>query len=60
MNVRWVNPGTRIGAQRGEVVVCIPVYGAHELFVMCLESVLAHTPATVPILICDDASPDPR
>ena len=41
-------------------MVCIPVYGAHELFVMCLQSVLAHTPATVPILICDDASPDPR
>jgi hypothetical protein len=58
VNVRSVDPGTRIGAQRGEVVVCIPVYGAHELFVECLQSVLTHTPASVPIRICDDASPD--
>jgi GT2 family glycosyltransferase len=60
VNVRWVDPGARIGAERGEVVVCIPVYGAHELFAECLQSVLAHTPATAPILICDDASPDER
>ena len=26
----------------------------------CLRSVLAHTPSEVPILICDDASPDER
>ncbi len=36
------------------------MFGAHELFVACLESVLAHTPASVLILICDDAGPDPR
>jgi GT2 family glycosyltransferase/glycosyltransferase involved in cell wall biosynthesis len=60
VNVRWVDPGTRIGAQRGEVVVCIPVYGGHEHFLACLESVLAHTPTDVRILVCDDASPDPR
>lgn len=40
--------------------MCIPVYGAHDLFVACLRSVLAHTPESVPILVCDDASPDPR
>jgi glycosyltransferase involved in cell wall biosynthesis len=40
--------------------VCIPVYGAHEQFAACLESVLAHTPTSVPILVCDDASPDER
>lgn len=49
-----------IGAQRGETVVCIPVHGGHEHFVACLDSVLAHTSAGVPILICDDASPDRR
>lgn len=51
---------TSLGAQRGDVVVCIPVYGGHDQFVACLESVLAHTSPSVPILICDDASPDPR
>jgi GT2 family glycosyltransferase len=60
VNVRWIDPDASIGAGRGQVVVCIPVYGGHEHFVSCLQSVLAHTPADVPILICDDASPDPR
>ena len=60
VNVRWIQPGATLGAQRGDVVVCIPVYGGHEHFVGCLRSVLAHTPSEVPILICDDASPDPR
>jgi GT2 family glycosyltransferase len=41
-------------------VVCIPVYSGHEHFVRCLRSVLAHTSKDVRILICDDASPDPR
>ena len=49
-----------VGAERGEVVVCIPVYGGHEHFVSCLRSVLDHTPAGTCILICDDASPDTR
>ena len=60
VRVQWIEPGAGIGAQRGEVVVAIPVYGAHEHFVACLRSVLAHTPDTVPVLICDDASPDRR
>ena len=42
------------------MVVCIPVYGGHEHFVACLDSVLAHTPTNARILVCDDASPDPR
>jgi len=58
--VRWIEVGARIGARRGETVVCIPVHGGHEHFVRCLGSVLAHTPSQVPIVICDDASPDPR
>ncbi len=60
MNVQWLEPGATTEATRGEVVVCIPVYGAHEFFVACLGSVLAHTPADVRILIADDASPDQR
>ncbi len=60
VNVRWIDPGDPIGAKRGEIVVCIPVYGAHDQFVECLASVLAHTPPTAPVLVCDDASPDPR
>jgi GT2 family glycosyltransferase/glycosyltransferase involved in cell wall biosynthesis len=50
----------RVPTQRGEVVLCIPVYGAHSEFVECIHSVLAHTPAGVPVLVSDDASPDDR
>ena len=60
MKLRWIQPDAPIGAKRGEVVVCIPVYGGHGHFVSCLSSVLAHTAADVRILICDDASPDTR
>jgi GT2 family glycosyltransferase/glycosyltransferase involved in cell wall biosynthesis len=57
--LRELSPGEQLGAERGGTVVCIPVYGAPELFAECLTSVLAHTPTDVPILIADDASPDP-
>lgn len=60
MKVRWIQTGHAIGADRGEVVVTIPVYGGHDYFISCLRSVLACTPADVPILIYDDASPDER
>jgi GT2 family glycosyltransferase len=43
---------------RGEAVVCIPVFGALDLFERCLASVIEHTPADVPILVADDASPE--
>lgn len=49
-----------IEVDRGQPVVCIPVYNAHEFFVRCLRSVFEHTPLDVPILVADDASPDPR
>jgi GT2 family glycosyltransferase/glycosyltransferase involved in cell wall biosynthesis len=60
VQLTWPSPDSSLGAGRGEVVVCIPVYGAHEHFVACLSSVIAHTPADVRVLICDDASPDER
>ena len=57
--LRELKSGESLGAQRGEAVVCIPVYGAPELFAECLTSVLANTPHDVRIMIADDASPDP-
>jgi glycosyltransferase involved in cell wall biosynthesis/GT2 family glycosyltransferase len=39
--------------------VCIPVYGAYELFAQCLRSVLDTTPSDVRVLVADDASDDP-
>ena len=47
-----------LSLERGECVVCIPVYGAPELLARCLRSVLNHTPSAVPVLIADDCSPD--
>lgn len=60
MNVSWLRPGAALAVERGQSVICIPVYGGHEYFVSCLDSVLSHTPPDAQILICDDASPDPR
>jgi glycosyltransferase involved in cell wall biosynthesis/GT2 family glycosyltransferase len=42
---------------RGEAVVCIPVFGALDLFDACLASVLEHTDPGVPVLVADDATP---
>jgi GT2 family glycosyltransferase len=55
-----LNIGHNLGLGRGDGVVCVPVYGAEELFAQCLASVLAHTDPSVPILICDDATPSLR
>jgi GT2 family glycosyltransferase/glycosyltransferase involved in cell wall biosynthesis len=57
--LRKLEPGETLDVERGQQVVCIPVYGAPDLFAECLTSVLAHTPPDVQILIADDASPDP-
>ncbi len=45
---------------RGEAVVCIPVFGARDLFEQCLRSVVEHTPPGTRVLVADDASPDPE
>jgi GT2 family glycosyltransferase len=60
VKVRLIDSRDSLARKRGDAVVCIPVYGAHELFVRCLTTVLEHTPPEVPILVCDDASPDGR
>ena len=57
--LRRLAPDESLGSARGETVVCIPVYGALALFAECLRSVLDHTEPSAPILIADDASPDP-
>lgn len=59
MSLRALTAGERVSSERGRPLVCIPLYGAHDFFLRCVESVLAHTPADVPILVCDDASPEP-
>ena len=60
MSLHRIAPGASLPVERGRPVVCIPVYGAYELFVQCLRSVLAHTERGLPFLVADDASPDPR
>jgi GT2 family glycosyltransferase/glycosyltransferase involved in cell wall biosynthesis len=39
--------------------VCIPTYGAYDVFAQCLHSVLERTPPEVRVLVADDASKDP-
>jgi GT2 family glycosyltransferase len=51
-------PGSSLNVVRGSPVVVIPVYGQTELFERCLRSVVRHTPADVPVLVADDATPD--
>jgi glycosyltransferase involved in cell wall biosynthesis len=60
VQLSFPTPSDRLAVARGDAVVCIPLHGGHEHFVRCLHSVLQHTAPEVPILICDDASPDGR
>jgi glycosyltransferase involved in cell wall biosynthesis/GT2 family glycosyltransferase len=59
MSLRRLRPGEALDPDRGEVVVCIPVFGARGLFEQCLRSVVQHTAAGTLVLVADDASPDP-
>ncbi len=47
-------------ARPEQPVVCIRADRPFELFATCLRSVLKNTPAEVPILVADDATPDSR
>ena len=58
MGLRHVAPRAPLGLGRGESVVCIPVFGAHDLFVRCMHSVMVHTPSHIAVVVADDASPD--
>jgi len=55
--VHTVDPERGIGARRGEPVVVVPVFGAAAMTARCLDSLFRHTPADVPILVADDATP---
>ena len=55
-----LGPSEGIESRRGETVIVIPVHGADDQFVQCLRAVFTHSPASVPILVMDDASPDDR
>lgn len=57
--LRDVRAAADVDARRGEVLIVIPLFGAHDLFVRCLGSVLAHSPRGIRVLIADDADPDP-
>lgn len=41
-------------------VVAVPIYNAFDDVIECIDSLRQHTPAHVPILALDDASPDER
>ena len=60
MPVRRVQEGAPVDVARGDVVVCIPVYGAADDFAQCLASVLEHTPRDTKLLVADDRSPGPE
>jgi GT2 family glycosyltransferase/glycosyltransferase involved in cell wall biosynthesis len=51
--------GDALRFRRGDVVVCIPVFDAAELFARCLTSVIHHATKDLVVLIADDASADP-
>lgn len=53
VHFRWIEPGASVGAERGEVVVCIPAGDGEEELSESLRSVVAQTSDSVPILICD-------
>lgn len=55
-----LDPDDTFHLRRGEVAICIPVYGAYDLFAQCLRSVLSHTPPEVAVLVYDDGNADPR
>jgi GT2 family glycosyltransferase len=56
-----ITPDASLAVSRGDVVICIPVFGGFDVFRQCLASVLAHTePDDARILVCDDASADPQ
>lgn len=58
--LEFVQHDDELGLLRDTAAVCIPAWGAHDLVVQCLRSVLQHTPRDVPILVADDATPDTR
>ncbi len=54
MQVRRIDQPESVGAPRGGVIACILMRGPSESLISCLRSVLAHTPADVPIALFGD------
>jgi glycosyltransferase involved in cell wall biosynthesis/GT2 family glycosyltransferase len=50
----------RAPTERGDVVICVPLNGGLDQFVECAQSILAHAPPEVALLVVDDANPDDR
>lgn len=46
--------------EHADATIVIPIYNAVAALRACLDSVVAHTPDSVPLLLLDDASPDPE
>ena len=47
-------------ADQPSPIVVVPVYGAYDDVVCCLESIVAHSPAGTGVLVVDDAGADRR
>ena len=48
------------GYKKRPVEIVVPVYGALDATLACLDSVLADLPSWASVVVVDDASPDPR
>src|SRR6266511_4002157 len=59
MALQVVEAGSRLRLERGQAVVCIPVFNAADHFARCLTSVATHAGEATQVLIADDASTDP-
>ena len=57
-SITTVQVGASLNVRRGDVVICVPVFGAQDVFARCLDSILSHTSRDVPVLIADDCSPE--
>ena len=56
--VRTVSEATAALGDAPGPVVAMPVYNSPDDVTACMAALLQHTPADVPILVIDDASPD--
>ena len=53
MPARLITAEDSFGARRGEAVICVPRGRVRQQLTPCLESLIGHTPAEVPLVVCD-------
>ena len=53
MPARLITVEDSVGARRGEAVICVPRVPGRAQLTPCLESLIGHTPAEVPLVVCD-------